>query len=109
MRVFLWVMLFGAFLTGCKTNESPEGQVDDLQIVAQVKSKLAEEVGPTTVTNISVDSTNGVVTLAGQVDSNAVRTKAEAVSRGIPRVVRVIDNLQIAAKPPAQGGPAGPG
>jgi osmotically-inducible protein OsmY len=98
MREFFAIVVFGAFLAGCKTNESPEGQVDDLQIVAQVKSKLAEEVGPSTVTNISVDSTNGVVTLAGQVDSGALRAKAEAVSRGVPKVGRVIDNLQVAAK-----------
>jgi len=90
--------LMCAFLVGCKTNETPEGQVDDLQIVAQVKSKLASEVGPTTVTNISVDSTNGVVTLAGQVDSSELRSKAETVAKGVPKVVRVIDNLQVTVK-----------
>jgi len=83
---------------GCRTNESPEAQVDDLQIVAQVKSKLASEVGPTTVTNISVDSTNGVVTLAGQVDSGEVKAKAETVAKAVPKVVRVINNLQVAAR-----------
>ena len=62
--VSLWAMLFG-----CRTNESPEGQVDDLQITAQVKSKLASDVGVSSVTNISVNSTNGVVTLSGQARS----------------------------------------
>jgi hypothetical protein len=64
----LWVVLFG-----CRTNESPEGQMDDLQITAQVKSKLASDVGVSSVTNISVNSTNGVVTLSGQVNSPDVK------------------------------------
>ena len=88
-----------AFLVGCRTNESPEGQVHDLQIVAEVKSRLASEIGPTTVTNISVDSTNGVVTLAGQVDSGDIKTKVETVTKGVPKVVRVINNLQVTTRP----------
>jgi osmotically-inducible protein OsmY len=37
--------------------------------------------------------------LAGQVDSGAVKAKAETVVKGVPKVVRVINNLQITAKP----------
>jgi len=99
MRFLLPLALLCAFLVGCRTNESPEGQVNDLEIVAQVKSKLASEIGPTTVTNISVDSTNGVVTLAGQVDSSDLKAKAETVAKSVPRVVRVINNLQVTARP----------
>ena len=99
MKFILLAAVLCAFLVGCKTNESPEGQVDDLQIVAQVKSKLASEIGATTVTNVSVDSTNGVVTLTGQVDSTELRTHAETVAKGVPKVVRVINNLQVATRP----------
>ena len=88
--VLLWAVLFG-----CRTNESPEGQVDDLQITAQVKSKLASDVGVSSVTNISVNSTNGVVTLSGQVNSPDVKTKAEAVAKSVSKVVRVVDTLQV--------------
>ena len=88
-----------ALLVGCRTNESPERQVDDLQITAQVKSKLASNVGLSSVTNISVNSTNGVVTLSGQVDSDGIKAKAEEVAKNVPKVVRVIDNLQVT--PPA--------
>lgn len=86
----------------CRTNESPERQVDDLQIVAQVKSKLAADVSAGTLTNVSVDSTNGIVTLAGQVDSSGAKAKADAIAKASPKVVRVIDNLQVAPKPPSQ-------
>ena len=91
-------LLASTFLAGCRTNESPEAQVDDLQITAQVKAKLASDVGVESVTNISVNSTNGIVTLSGQVDSDAIRTKAESVAKAVPKVVRVVDSLQVAGK-----------
>ena len=94
MRTILVVLLF-ALLLGCRTNESPEGQVDDLQIMAQVKTKLASDVGVSSVTNISVNSTNGVVTLSGQVNSPDVKSKAETVAKSVPKVVRVVDTLQV--------------
>ena len=94
MRPILVVLLF-ALLLGCRTNESPEGQVDDLQIMAQVKTKLASDVGVSSVTNISVNSTNGVVTLSGQVNSPDVKSKAETVAKSVPKVVRVVDTLQV--------------
>jgi len=97
MRKLTLFLLSGAALlvVACRTNESPERQVDDAEITAQVKSKLAADIGLSSVTNISVNSTNGVVTLAGQVDSNAVKAKAEASAKSVPKVVRVIDNLQV--------------
>lgn len=99
MRKFT-IFLLGAtvlLVVGCRTNESPERQVGDVQITAQVKSKLAADVGLSTVTNISVNSTNGIVTLAGQVDSAEIKAKAEAAAKSVPKVVRVIDNLQVAS------------
>jgi osmotically-inducible protein OsmY len=83
----------------CRTNESPEAQVDDLQITAQVKTKLASDIGPSSVTNISVNSTNAVVTLSGQVDSADVKAKAIAIAKNVPKVVRVVDSLQVTVKP----------
>src|SRR5215467_13430152 len=65
----IFLVLLCTLLLGCRTNESPEAQVDDLQITAQVKAKLASDARVSSVTNISVNSTNGVVTLSGQVDS----------------------------------------
>ena len=103
-RITLLLVAAAALLIiACRTNESPERQVDDAQIVAEVKSKLAAEVGLSTVTNISVNSTNGVVTLAGQVDSQATKAKAETVAKNVPKVVRVIDNLQVATSEATPG------
>ena len=99
MKPYTMMLLGTAALLalGCRTNESPERQVDDAQITAQVKSKLASDVGLSTVTNVSVNSTNGIVTLAGQVDSAEIKAKAEAAARSVPKVVRVIDDLQVAS------------
>jgi hyperosmotically inducible periplasmic protein len=98
MRWFIPIVVFGLLL-GCRTNESPEKQVDDLQITAQVKAKLASDIGVDSVTNISVNSTNGVVTLSGQVDSAGVRTQAETAAKSVPKVVRVVNVIQVAGAP----------
>lgn len=103
MKRCLLVLTAAFLLGGCRTNETPEQQVNDLEITANVKSKLASDVGLSTVPNISVNSTNGVVTLAGQVNSPADRAKAESLAKSVPKVVRVIDNLQVAtARTPSQ-------
>ena len=99
MRLLTIVAVFCVLLAGCRTNETPEAQVNDLQIVAQVKANLASKIGPSTVANVTVDSTNGVVTLAGQVDSADTKTKAEGIAKAVPKVLRVVNNLQVAPKP----------
>jgi tRNA pseudouridine38-40 synthase len=49
----------------------------------------------TDIVNISVDVTNGVVTLAGEVPSEEVRRDAEAEARKVEGVRRVHNNLQV--------------
>ena len=87
-------------VVGCRTNETPESQVTDAQILASVKAKLAEGIGADTVTNISVNVTNGVVTLAGTVHNADEKSKATSIAQAVPKVVSVNDNLQIAPGPP---------
>ncbi|HLK68575.1 MAG TPA: BON domain-containing protein [Bryobacteraceae bacterium] len=93
------LLLLCVLLPGCRTNETPEAQVDDLKIAAQVKSKLASEVGVESIPNIAVNSTNGIVTLSGQVDSADTKAKAETIAKSVDKVVRVINVLQVASKP----------
>jgi hyperosmotically inducible periplasmic protein len=100
MKALLLLLLTCALFPACRTNESPEQQVDDLKITASVKSKLASDLGLSTVPNISINSTNGIVTLSGQVDTSATRAKAEAIAQSVPDVRRVVDNLQVAASAP---------
>lgn len=97
MRLLLLLPLL-ALLIGCRTNESPEGQVNDLEIATQVKSKLASDVGLSTLANIAVNSTNGVVTLSGQVNSADSKAKAAALAGAVPKVVRVVNSIQVVTK-----------
>jgi osmotically-inducible protein OsmY len=85
----------GLVAGGCNTEQSPRAQVTDAQITTQVKAKLAQDVNATTLTNIDVNTTNGVVTLSGQVESAEVKSKADAIASSAPGVVRLNNNLQV--------------
>ena len=93
MRLLLAIVLLTAI--GCRTNETPENQVNDVRIQASVKTKLAEGIGAASVTNISVNVTNGVVTLAGTVHNPDEKAKAVTIAQAVPKVVQVNDNLQV--------------
>ncbi|OFV94306.1 MAG: hypothetical protein A3F68_08900 [Acidobacteria bacterium RIFCSPLOWO2_12_FULL_54_10] len=96
---FVALVATAILATGCGTAQSPRRQVDDITITAQVKAKLASDVVPSTVTNIEVNTTNGIVTLAGQVESEEVRNRAEQVAQSVAGVVRINNNLQVEAPP----------
>lgn len=90
------VLLLGvALAVACRPNQTVERQTKDAGIKAQVKAKLASEVGAATVTAVEVNVTNGVVTLAGPVRSDEEKQKAEAVARGVEGVAGVNNALQV--------------
>ena len=89
------VLVLVAFVAGCKTTSSPGRQVDDAAIKTAVKAKLAADVKLSTLTNIEVNSTNGVVTLSGQVRDESDRMQAVSVARSVDGVVRVNNELQV--------------
>jgi osmotically-inducible protein OsmY len=91
------------FSVGCNTVQSPNRQVADSQITAQVKTKLAQEVRASSLANIDVNTTNGVVTLAGQVENTDVKRSAETVATTVPGVVRVNNDLQVEAAAASMG------
>jgi len=93
---FLVVLALFAF-AACRTNETPENQVNDVQIQAEVKTKLAQGIGTATLTNISVNVTKGVVTLAGTVHNTEEKSKAISIVHAVPKVVDVNDNLQVSS------------
>ena len=89
--------LLGAALSGCRGNQSLEGQTKDARIKAEIKSKLASQIGAETLTAIEVNVTNGVVTLAGPVHSAEESSRIAAVARGVPGVSDVKVTLQVLA------------
>jgi hyperosmotically inducible periplasmic protein len=99
---FFAALVVGVLAAGCTTTQSPHRQVNDLRITAEVKSKLAADVQPSSLVNIKVNTTNGVVTLAGQVETMQVKKSAELVALHVPGVVGVNNNLQVEPLPPDQ-------
>jgi osmotically-inducible protein OsmY len=89
------VLTLVCFVASCKTTTSPGRQIDDAAIKTAVKAKMAADVRLSTLTNIEVNSTNGVVTLAGQVENESDRAQAAMVARSVDGVVKVNNELQV--------------
>jgi hyperosmotically inducible periplasmic protein len=94
-----WSLIVLAISLGCNTTQSPRQQVEDARITTEIKSKLAKEVSPSSLIDVKVDTTNGVVTLAGQVESTALKENIAEKAAAVRGVVDVNNNLQIEAKP----------
>jgi len=89
--------LIAMFAQACNTSQPPNQQVKDSQITTEVKGKLATNVRASSLANIEVNTTNGVVTLVGQVENPEVKRSAGEVAATVPGVARVNNNLQVAA------------
>jgi len=94
-----FITLSIAVSAGCNTVQSPSQQVNDAQITTQVKAKLASDVRASSLTNVHVSTTNGVVTLAGAVENEEVKRSAASVASSVTGVMRVENNLQVAPGP----------
>lgn len=92
------VLAAGILATGCKTTTTAETQRDDTAIKMSVKAKLAADVRLSTLTNIEVNSTNGIVTLAGKVHNSDEKKFAEQVTKSVKGVVKVNNELQVERK-----------
>jgi osmotically-inducible protein OsmY len=92
------LVVLASYVAGCKTTTSPGRQIDDGAIKTSVKAKLAADVKLSTLTNIEVNSTNGIVTLAGQVETADQKRMAADVARSVDGVVRVNNELQVKGK-----------
>lgn len=92
---------------GREPERSVTGVVADAAITTMIQSKLFldDEVKGRT---IDVDTTNGVVTLSGPVESDAERRQAIAIARSTNGVRDVIDQLKVSAPAPSKGARAGP-
>ena len=75
--------------------EGATNVLDDTAITAKVKSELAADVNIGTVVTIEVNTTDGVVTLAGKVNNADQKQLAEEIAKGVEGVVKVNNNLQV--------------
>ncbi|MEQ9915543.1 molecular chaperone OsmY [Pectobacterium colocasium] len=83
--------------TGAKIDSSANkasGYMSDSAITAKVKSALLEDKSITS-SDISVETSNGVVTLTGFVGSQALGTRAVEITTQVEGVQSVSDKLQV--------------
>lgn len=86
--------------SGCTalTGKTAGTNVDDASITASVKTNLAADRGMHTLTAVDVDTTRGVVSLNGVVDSPAAKQRAAEIAQQTVGVTQVVNNLQIASR-----------
>jgi hyperosmotically inducible periplasmic protein len=96
---FLVVMLTVLSLGGCQamTGRTAGENVDDSTTTASVKTKLAGDK-VSSLTRVDVDTTNGVVSLNGVVESAEQRARIEELAREVKGVRSVKNNLQVQKK-----------
>jgi osmotically-inducible protein OsmY len=110
-RAVLFTILIaaGAFATACSNqNAAP---VDDATITNEVKAKLHAQFGPMehrearqlergagqeVPAYIDVSSSNGMVTLTGEVHGNKAKANAEEIAKSVPHVTGVVNQLGVA-------------
>jgi len=89
-----------AFIDGCKSTATPAASVpgqiatDDAALAARVKQALTADSGLRSLP-MSVATYRGVVQLSGYVDSDVQMQKALAVTRSVPGVQSISNDLHL--------------
>ena len=83
-------------IVGCRTTQSPGTQIDDSWITTKVNSKFAAS-SEVKMTNISVQTDEGVVTLSGRVEDERAHREALKLARNTEGVVSVQDQIKVGA------------
>jgi hyperosmotically inducible periplasmic protein len=103
ITTLLGILAAAAFAIACAQT--------DAGITTKVKSKLAAD-DTVKAYQIDVDTKDKVVTLSGNVDSQAAKDQAVAIARATEGVADVVDNITVAggsAAMPGEGGAPAPG
>jgi hyperosmotically inducible periplasmic protein len=91
---FALALMFGQPLASIAA-QSTKAVIDDSAITTSVKEKLAKDVRLGTLTGIEVNTTKGVVTLAGKVKSKSEKSAVEKLAKSVKGVKKVKSELQI--------------
>ena len=81
-----------------KNREKVSSTASNATLTTKVKTALASDAGAKTMTNIDVDSNNGVVTLKGKVDSADMKKKAGDIAKKVDGVKSVKNELKVEKK-----------
>jgi osmotically-inducible protein OsmY len=89
-------------LAGCSTMTEPLVQlVNDSSMTTEIKTRLATEANPRTLTGIGVHTSDDMVRLTGTVADDAERRQIETIARRIAGDNRVVSDLRVATEPAA--------
>ena len=96
MRIIrlVFALITALALGACTTTQSPGRQIEDSWIHTEVKTRLTTEHFAN-ITNIDVNVTNGVVTLAGEVEDEHTKAEATHEAAKVDGVKSVVNNLQV--------------
>jgi len=97
------VMLLGLLTVGVGCTKAP----NDAELTSDIQSRIASDSG-LAGKQLGVKSESGTVTLTGTVDNDTQREAAARYASSEPGVKQVINNLQVAAPPPAEAAQATP-
>ena len=81
-----------------KNRDKVASTTSNATLTGKVKSALASDAGAKTMTNINVDSNNGVVTLKGRVDTADAKKKAGDIAKKVEGVKSVKNELKVEKK-----------
>ena len=97
------IMLVAILTVGVGCTKAP----NDAQLTSDIQTKLASDSG-LQGKQLGVKAEGGTVTLTGTVDNDAQREAAARYASSEPGVKQIINNLQVAAPPPAETAEATP-
>jgi hyperosmotically inducible protein len=99
VRFLVSVIAVSLLLASCQamTGRSAGRNVDDAALTASVNAALVADKA-SNFTRIDVDTTSGVVSLTGTVETAEQRQRAEQIAGRVDGVKRVVNNLQVSAK-----------
>ena len=95
MVLLLGFAVLVGFSVASYAAQSVGGVMDDTLITTTVKAELAKDVRLGTLTGIEVNTTQGVVTLAGKVHNGEEKVMVEQKVRSVKGVLKVNNELQI--------------
>jgi hyperosmotically inducible protein len=99
IKRFLGFMLLTLSVAGCQamTGQTAGQNIDDATLTTSVKTKLAADK-VSSLMRVDVDTTNGVVSLNGVVESAEQRARAQELASQVSGVKKVVNNLQVQKK-----------
>jgi len=90
----LMALLIGAGCTATRTQETAGEVIDDSVVTSKVKAALTDDE-TTKARDIKVETYRGVVQLTGYTDTNAEKSRATEVARGIDGVKEVRNDIEV--------------